>query len=594
MSSHFPQNYIDDLIDRVDLVALIKNYLPLVPAGNEFKARCPFHEEKTPSFYIVPLKHFYHCFGCNAHGTAITFLMQFAHIQFIDAVEQLAHSVGMPLPTQENQLSPGSKSDNRPIFDILAAAADWYRKQLRIPHNKAADYLKKRMLDDHIATEYGIGYAPPGWNNLLRTLGTDASKQQLLLESGLSIVHKECDKTSAYDRFRNRIIFPVHDSRGRITGFGGRTLDEDGAKYLNSPQSSVFHKKQTLYGLHQARLYSHKANRILVTEGYMDVLALAQFGLRESVATLGTSITKEHIQQLFRTCSNIVFCFDGDTAGRAAAWRALKNTLPLLYGDNQAKFLFLPNGHDPDSFIRSEGEAAFEKRAINAVSTSDYLFHTLYQEVDLDSPEGRARMTATAQPLLRQIPPGPYYQQMQQRLQELSGDQHSASVAIQGKHLALNRKPLPRTSENLIDTLETRVICILLHHPQIALSPQFKSYLALKSRGSTPETPLLKALIDTLLKTSTITLNTGQLVERFRGDPLESMIETYIAKQPIGNTEKELLADINHYLEKIANRDAKHYRTERLKVLSSKPREALNETEQAELQRTYRTETVIS
>ncbi len=604
MSSHIPQDYIDDLIARVDLAALIKHYLPLEPAGNEFKARCPFHDEKTPSFHVVPLKHFYHCFGCNAHGTAITFLMQFARIGFSEAIEQLAHSVGLP-PPQETQHTLVSAAADKPLLNTLTAAADWYQQQLRTAHNSAAGYLRKRGLDGRVATLYAIGYAPPGWDNLLRALGGDDAKRGLLLETGLTVPNqaKGSDKkNSAYDRFRNRIMFPVHDSQGRIIGFGGRALDDGGdsdAKYINSPQSRVFHKKQVLYGLHQARQYSHKARRILITEGYMDVLALAQFGLRESVATLGTAITREHIQQLFRTCTDIIFCFDGDSAGRAAAWRALKNTLPLLHGENQAKFLFLPNDHDPDSLIRGEGAAAFEKRLAGALSTSDYLFRALQQDVDINSPEGRSRMTVAAQPLLRQIPAGPYYQQMQQRLLELCGDQHSATAAIQGRYAAFGRKPKPKPRDHDHPiALETQAICILLHHPGSASSPRFKaSLVTAMAVPATPELALLKELI--VILQSHAQLNTGQLVERFRDHPMEALIDACIGRQPsvarrieTCDTEQELLTDINDCLSRIARREAKQHRVRRFKALSSKPLEALDDAEKAELQKMYRTAVV--
>ena len=585
MISRIPAHYIDELIVRVDLVALIRNYVPLQPTGKGFKGRCPFHEEKTPSFHVVPDKQFYYCFGCNVHGTAITFLMEFARLGFAEAIAQLAHNAGMPPP-------PHQGSDNtpntKPLLEILTKAADWYCQQLRRHPNAAVDYLKNRGLDGRIAFDYGLGYAPPGWNNLRQTLGVDDASRRLLQQAGLTVLsNKDTGRRNEYDRFRNRIMFPIHNNGGRVIGFGGRILDNDSteAKYINSPQSAVFQKGHILYGLHQARKYSHIPERILVVEGYMDVVSLAQFDLRESVATLGTAATKDQLRQLFQVHSHVIFCFDGDTAGRKAAWQALKNTLPVLHDGKQASFLFLPDGQDPDSLIRSTSAADFNQRIANAIPTSDYLFQTLEQKLDLNSPEGRSEMVRTAQPLLHKIPKGSYSRQMQQRLQQLSGDHESAAIAV-GKRLPGFHRHRPG-SDNATEPLTMQAMRILVHYPTL-IDPQMIAAIPPACNfadSANAATRLLHELIQ-ILQTDP-ELSPGQLVERFRDHKMAATIHSCVRNPPELHDQQALTADLNRCLQGITDQERKQHRTRRFKELCRKNTQDLDDSERTELQNLY-------
>ncbi|NIP82922.1 MAG: DNA primase, partial [Gemmatimonadetes bacterium] len=352
MAGRIPRQFIDDLLSRVDIVDVVDEYVPLKKGGKDHKACCPFHNEKTPSFTVSADKQFYHCFGCGAHGTAIGFLMEYAHMDFVEAVEDLAARAGLEVPREAGS---GQREESlQPIYDILARASAWYQKQLR-QHPEAGsakDYLKGRGLSGEIAAQFQLGFAPTGWDNLLGAIGATDAERALMARAGLLV-----DKGGGgfYDRFRGRVIFPILDRRGRTIGFGGRVLGDDTPKYLNSPESAIFHKGRELYGLYQARKAAGKPERLIVVEGYMDVVALAQHGIRNAVATLGTAATEAHLEQLFRVSQDVVFCFDGDEAGRRAAWRALETALPAMHDGRQAFFMFLPEGQDPDSLVRERG-----------------------------------------------------------------------------------------------------------------------------------------------------------------------------------------------------------------------------------------------
>ena len=353
MAGRIPESFIDDLVSRTDIVEVIGHYVPLKRAGKEFKACCPFHDEKTPSFTVVPDKQFYHCFGCGAHGTAVGFLMDFANLEFVDAVEDLARRAGLEVPRDDSG-ARHPRDDIEPIFTMLERANAWFQQQLR-RHSQASRpvaYLKGRGLSGEIAAEFQLGFAPPGWAGIIGELGVDERSRATLIRAGLLI---EPDGGRLYDRFRDRITFPIHDSRGRVVGFGARIIDEGEPKYLNSPDTPVFRKGRELYGLWRARRTGRSLSRLLVVEGYMDVVALAQSGIDYAVATLGTAATQDHVHRLFRAVQDIVFCFDGDEAGRRAAWRAVENTLPSMKSGRRAHFLFLPEGEDPDSLVRTEG-----------------------------------------------------------------------------------------------------------------------------------------------------------------------------------------------------------------------------------------------
>lgn len=423
MAGLIPQGFIDDLLNRTDIVEVVGARVQLKKAGKNYTARCPFHNEKTPSFSVSPDKQFYYCFGCGAGGNALGFIMDHDNLDFPQAVEDLAKRAGMDIPREEGGRSnrPRQPTDS-PLYTLLTAASDYYRHALKQhPTRKAAvEYLKGRGLTGEIARDFALGFAPPGWDNLLKHMGGDSLQQKHMIDAGLLIENAETGKR--YDRFRDRVMFPIRDSRGRIIAFGGRVLGDDKPKYLNSPETPVFHKSQELYGLFEARKHNRNLDEIMVVEGYMDVIALAQQGLRNAVATLGTATSDEHIKRLFRLVPSILFCFDGDQAGRKAAWRALEATLPSLEDGRRARFLFLPEGEDPDSLVRKEGTDAFRARITqHAQPLADYFFQHLIQEADPASLEGKAHLATLAAPLIERIPGANLKVLMRQRLAEITG-----------------------------------------------------------------------------------------------------------------------------------------------------------------------------
>jgi DNA primase len=423
MAGLIPQSFIDDLLNRTDIVDVVSSRIQLKKTGKNYSACCPFHKEKTPSFTVSPDKQFYYCFGCGAGGNALGFVMDHDQLEFPQAIEELAKRAGMDVPREESGRGhkPRQPVDS-PLYPLLNAAAEHYRQALKShPQRKyAVDYLKGRGLTGEIARDFGIGFAPPGWDNLLKQLGADALQQKVMIDAGLLIENAENGRR--YDRFRDRIMFPIRDSRGRVIAFGGRVLGDDKPKYLNSPETPVFHKGQELYGLYEARKHNRDLDEIMVVEGYMDVIALAQQGLRNAVATLGTATSEEHLKRLFRIVPSVLFCFDGDAAGRNAAWRALESTLSSLQDGRRARFLFLPDGEDPDTLVRAEGTDAFRAR-INqhAQPLADYFFQQLCEEADPRSLEGKAHLVTLAAPLIDKIPGNNLRALMRQRLSEITG-----------------------------------------------------------------------------------------------------------------------------------------------------------------------------
>ncbi|MDB6049552.1 MAG: dnaG [Pseudomonas sp.] len=423
MAGLIPQSFIDDLLNRTDIVDVVSSRLQLKKTGKNYSACCPFHKEKTPSFSVSPDKQFYYCFGCGAGGNALGFMMDHDNLDFPQAVEELAKAAGMEVPREQSVKGqkPRQPTDS-PLYPLLTAAAEFYRQALKShPMRKAAvDYLKGRGLSGEIARDFGLGFAPPGWDNLHKHLSSDTLQQKTMIDAGLLIENAETGKR--YDRFRDRVMFPIRDSRGRVIAFGGRVLGDDKPKYLNSPETPVFHKGQELYGLFEARKYSRNLDEIIVVEGYMDVIALAQQGLRNAVATLGTATSEDHLKKLFRVVPNVLFCFDGDQAGRNAAWRALEAALSSLQDGRRARFLFLPEGEDPDTLVRSEGTDAFRAR-INqhAQPLADYFFEQLTKEADPRSLEGKAHMATLAAPLIDKVPGANLRTLMRQRLSEITG-----------------------------------------------------------------------------------------------------------------------------------------------------------------------------
>ena len=394
MSGRIPRQFIDDLLNRVDIVELIDARVPLKKKGREYWACCPFHNEKSPSFSVSQNKQFYHCFGCQQHGNAISFLMDYDHMEFVEAIETLAQQVGLEVPYEQGQAPTKQNAYTDNLFTTLQNCTAYYQAELK-NHSEAIDYLKQRGISGHTAKNYAIGFAPKGWHHV-------SGDEKLLLESGM-LIKNEQGKT--YDRFRHRLIFPIRDRRGRTIAFGGRVIDpEDNPKYLNSPESAVFHKGEEIYGLYELKQVNTQIDQIFITEGYMDVVALAEHGVTTAVATLGTAISALQIEKLFRTVKTLVFCFDGDLAGRKAAWRALENSLASLKEGRLARFLFLPDGHDPDTYIQQFGKAEFFRLAQKASTLTEFLFDELLSQGEIHSPEGRSQFLDKLRPYYTKIP----------------------------------------------------------------------------------------------------------------------------------------------------------------------------------------------
>ena len=420
MAGRIPQPFIDDVLDRIDIVDVVGGRLDLRKSGKNHSACCPFHDEKTPSFTVSQDKQFYYCFGCGAGGNAIGFVIDFDRVSFPEAVEMLAKHVGLEVPREANR-DDASSQYRKALYTIMERADNYYRSCLRNHSHahEAVNYLKSRTLTGETARNFGIGFAPPGWDNLLKNLGSSDENIQHLKISGLLIDREEEGKL--YDRFRHRIIFPIRDVRGRTIGFGGRVLGDDKPKYLNSPETPLFHKGRELYGLFEANQQLRDMPNLLVVEGYMDVAVLSQHGIHNAVATLGTAATAEHLDKLFRYTSEVVFCFDGDEAGRKAAHRALETSLPVMLDGRSAKFLFLPEGEDPDSLVQSIGCDQFQRLVKKATPISDYLFESLSQDLDTESLDGQARLSKLAAPLINRMPPGVFKTLMMKTLSQRTG-----------------------------------------------------------------------------------------------------------------------------------------------------------------------------
>lgn len=513
MAGRIPPEFLDQLLARVDLVEIVHSRVPLRRGGREFVACCPFHAEKTPSFSVNPHKQFYYCFGCGASGNAIGFLMAYERLEFLDAVEDLARLAGIELPRTQDEMH---RASSKLLLEWLARADHFFRRQLREHplRQRAVDYLQQRGLTGEIAHTFGIGYAPPGWDNLGKVLCDLGADLAALTNAGLV---SQDDQGRRRDRFRDRIIFPIRDRRGRTIAFGGRALDADTTpKYLNSPETPLFHKKTELYGLYEARTHSQTLQQLLVVEGYMDVVALAQHEIPYAVATLGTATTAEHIERLFRTVNNLVFCFDGDRAGRAAAWRALDAALPLLCDGRQVSFLMLPQGEDPDSLVRAEGRAAFEHRVAQATPLAEYLFSELRTQSDPSTFAGRARMAELARPLLEKLPEGHFRDLMQEQLRQEAQVLNtrlrfsaSATVNPTDHNLRLARTPL------------RKAIALLLYRPELAEQVTEGELTSLA--GDDLGMRLLANLIAALRSNPQLT--TAALVERYRDTPEGAIVE---------------------------------------------------------------------
>ena len=527
--ARIPDAFIDELLARSDIVEIVGARVPLKKQGREYSARCPFHDERSPSFTVSPNKQFYHCFGCGAHGTAISFLMNYDRLEFLDAVDELAKRAGMEVPRDTRQRN--ENGDTRDIFSALDAASNFFRRQLA-QSDKARGYVDRRGIDASIVERFGIGYAPDGFSALRDALGTDPRRMQLLERAGL---FSKNDRGHVYDKFRDRLMFPIHDRRGRVIAFGGRVIDaEDSPKYLNSPETALFHKGRELYGLWQARQANAKLDRLIVVEGYMDVVALAQYGVSQAVATLGTATTPEHAELLFRNAPDVYFCFDGDRAGRGAAWKALESVLPRMKDGRQALFLFLPEGEDPDSLVRKEGVAGFDARLREAVPLSEFFYAQLSADVNLSSLDGKARLAERCKPLLAQIPDGAFGDLMQQRLTELTGV--GARTSAPQVHVPMQRaRGGSATAQK--PSLVRSAIQHLLHRPAIALElPPPDRYADARQPGI----ELLHELV--LLVRERPEIGTGGLLEHFAGRD-ESAALQKLAAQELPGEEPALRAE---------------------------------------------------
>ncbi|MFC3551295.1 DNA primase [Lysobacter cavernae] len=570
--ARIPDAFIDDLLARSDIVEIIGARVPLKRQGKEYSARCPFHDERSPSFTVSPTKQFYHCFGCGAHGTAISFLMNYDRLEFLDAVEELAKRVGMEVPrdTQQRNVNP----DSADLYNAVEAASKFFQKQLA-GSDKARAYLDGRGVGEAIRAQFGIGYAPDGFNALRDALGTDPRRMSLLERAGL---FSRNDSGRVYDKFRDRVMFPIHDRRGRTIAFGGRVLSasdngrDAGPKYLNSPETALFHKGRELYGLWQVRQAHNKIDKLVVVEGYMDVIALFEHGVDCAVATLGTATTPDHAELLFRNAPDVYFCFDGDRAGRGAAWKAVESVLPRMKDGRQAFFLFLPEGEDPDSLVRSEGRDGFDVRLRDATPLSQFFFDSLSGDVNLGTLEGKGRLAERAKPLLAQIPDGAFGDLMKQRLTELTGV--GARTSSPETHVPTQRAraasgtPAPKRS------VVRSAISLLLQQPALALEsrPPFR-FAGLRQPG----VPLLIELLQLVQHRPDI--GTGSLIEHF-AEREEQAALYKLAAQTLPGDEGAWRSE---FIDAMTQLDRQTLQ-QRLEELQSKQRESgLDDTDKAEL-----------
>ncbi len=513
MAGRIPQQFIDDLINRADIVEVVDSRVALKKRGKEHIACCPFHNEKSPSFTVSESKQFYHCFGCGAHGTALGFIMEYERLDFVDAIEVLAAEYHLDVPREQGNFSPQT-DDKKPLYEILDKAATLFANELK-KTPRAVDYLKQRGLSGEIAKDFQMGYAPDSWDFISGPLGNSSEGKNLCTKSGLSI-NPEDNPQKFYDRFRDRIMFPIRDRRGRTIGFGGRILDKGEPKYLNSPETPVFHKGEELYGLYEARQSIKNLQRIVIVEGYMDVVALAQHGIKYAVATLGTATSSIQISKLFRIVPELIFCYDGDNAGKKAAWRALENSLHVLRDGVQARFLFLPDGEDPDTLVRQEGQENFEQRLCSATPLADFMLQHLSTDLDLSSADGCARLSEKAKPLISKITDGVFKDLLINQLSKIIGlpshnlQQHIPAPEVETPFQLKNKK---KTSpKHQINMTPTRMaIALLLQNPILAKDCEIPSELL---DANLPGLKLLIQIHNTIIQTNAS--SPSVLIERWR------------------------------------------------------------------------------
>ncbi|WP_409310220.1 DNA primase [Pectobacterium sp. B1J-3] len=519
MAGRIPRVFINDLLARTDIVDLIDARVKLKKQGKNYHACCPFHHEKTPSFTVNGDKQFYHCFGCGAHGNAVDFLMNYDRLEFVESIEELATMHGLEIPyetgTGPTQLE---RHQRQSLYALMEQLSAFYQQALsQSVGTQAMQYLQRRGLSAEVIRHFAIGFAPAGWDNALKRFGRNSDDRSTLNDAGMLVTN---DQGRTYDRFRERVMFPIRDKRGRVIAFGGRVLGDGTPKYLNSPETEIFHKGRQLYGLYEAQQNHAELKRLLVVEGYMDVVALAQFGIDYAVASLGTSTTADHIQLLFRATDHVVCCYDGDRAGREAAWRALETALPYLNDGFQLRFMFLPDGEDPDTLVRKEGKVAFEQRMEQALPLSQFLFETLQQQVDMSSPDGRTKLSTLALPLIDQIQGETLRQYLRQQLGNKLGIPSDSLNKYLPKVAELAQ---PYQPPQLKVTTMRILIGLLVQNPRLSAEvPE----LALEGLEESKVAGL--SLFQDLVKTCNASpgMSMGLLLEKYRDSKYQKPLET--------------------------------------------------------------------
>ena len=565
MAGRIPRAFIDDLLNRIDIVEVIDARVPLKKKGKEYWACCPFHNEKSSSFSVSQNKQFYHCFGCQQHGNAISFLMDYDHMEFVESIEALAQMIGVDVPYEKGQATRPADKGSESIYTTLQQCSDYYLAQLK-QQPEAIEYLKQRCISGETARDFAIGYAPPGWNNL-------SGEPNLLVQAGMLI---EKDNGQHYDRFRHRMMFPIRDRRGRTIAFGGRVIEaEDNPKYLNSPESAVFHKGDEIYGLFELKKAVTQIEQIFITEGYMDVIALAEYGVKTAVATLGTAINNAQIEKLFRSCKTLIFCFDGDSAGKKAAWRSLEQCLVSLKEGRLARFLFLPEGHDPDTYIQAHGQQGFQDQVDDAATLTEFLFENLLSQCNIKSLEGKSQFLDRLRPYFIQIP-------LQSLKDQILGEvERQLGVKLDNRLLEIlgHETQAPQSRIKLPEqhwTPTRLAINLLLQKPSLADNTGAHHELA---ETDIPGIDLLLQLLDEIHEEPEI--STQNLLDRFRGNENESHLYKLAAMQPAMEGEDSIDLMFENCLQRLQE---KYIKSRKLSLIEKLQRgETLSDAEKQEL-----------
>jgi len=603
-----PQAFIDELIARADIAEIIGTRVPLKKQGREYKACCPFHGEKTPSFWVSPEKQFYHCFGCGKHGTVIGFLMDYDRMSFPEAIEDLAGRLGLEVPREGGDNGASARRVDESAFDLMGRVASYWQDQLQRNERVLTYATTKRGLTKETIEKFGIGYALNSWNDVLRRFGGNEAAAKQLADLGL-VIQRDAgqvrDGERHYDRFRDRLMFPIRDARGRVIAFGGRIIDQGEPKYLNSPETALFHKGHELYGLWETRQSRAPFKRLIVVEGYMDTVRLHQYGITYAVATLGTATTPEHLKRIFRLVSEVVFAFDGDRAGRGAAWRALQHALPEAREPREMRFLFLPEGHDPDSLVAEEGREAFEARVASAEPLSEYLVRALSEEVDTSHADGRARLAEAARPLVEKLPRGVYYDQVVGRIADMlkrepekleeiweesrkhartDAQKQAAAAAATAAGTHSRQSSYANTSVQVAagrGSLVRQAIDALLRFPAIAAAvttEQFESLAAVDERGI----ELLRELLGSLR--SYPAQSAGQVIQRFEGRPEQDHLSRLLHKEDLIQTAAQAAEELNAAMAKLVEAtDEKRFKE--LSAIAGWGPDAMTEDQRLEFKR---------